>query len=492
MPINGVVEGSFANNRAGFDIWPSVCEIFRKEFGDDVYCGWMSAINLVSFTEHEIVMSVPTNFIRDWILREYFSGRYKKVEGRRICFKKGIKQILLDFFPDLMSFEFIIDRTRERIVTRTSHTPEQQPATGDDSDKISSFSANRNLYSIGVELSRNYTFANYVVGSSNKLAFEVARNFVDSNGCGNDDNMNPLFLYGGVGLGKTHLIQAMAWDLQLKDPNQQIVYLSAERFMYLFVQALQNQDINNFKNRFRNVDVLIVDDIQFITGKEKTQKEFFYTFDTLLAEGKKIVLACDKAPMNLESLDEKLKSRISGGLIVDIKEFDYQLRFDIIKKKSTDMGLSIGEDIIVFLADKITGNCREIEGCLRRLLVNQKIMGARLDRNGVENILVDNINQSEGVSVENIQGKVAEYFNVSMSDLKSKKRSKNLIVPRHAAMYLSKELTSGSLMDIAKKFGSGSHATVIHGINNIRKLMETNPEISTLVLKLTSLARKVN
>ncbi|GHU28774.1 chromosomal replication initiator protein DnaA [Bacilli bacterium] len=463
--------------------WSSICDAFQKEFGDDVYNGWISTVSLVSLSEYEVVMSAPTNFVRDWVLREYFNGRYKKVDGEQICLKRGIKQILLDHFPKLVSFDIIVDKNREYSAPRTKNIAME--SREETVSNTTSFSEYGGLYSIGTELNKAYTFSNYVVGSSNKLAFEVAKSFASGNRF--EMGMNPLFIYGGVGLGKTHLCQAIAWDMKEKNPGKQIIYLSAERFMYLFVQALQNQDMNNFKNRFRNVDVLIVDDIQFITGKDKTQKEFFYTFDTLVNDRKQVVMACDRAPANLESLDEKLKSRMNGGLIVDIKEFDYQLRLDLIRKKSDDLGLVLREDLMEFLAEKINRNCREIEGCLRRLFINQSIMGNRLEKEDIEIILVDNINQSnEAVSIENIQGKVAEYFDISVPDLKSKKRLKNLVLPRHIAMYLSKELTSKSFLDIARKFNGKNHATVIHGINSVKKLMESSSEVSGSISKLIS------
>ncbi|MDR1494506.1 MAG: chromosomal replication initiator protein DnaA [Rickettsiales bacterium] len=487
MFIGGTASGNFSSNEATSDNWSGVRRAFRREFGDDVYNGWISAVDLVSMGDYEIIMSVPTNFIRDWILREYFAGKYGKIDGKRVCTRKGIKQILLEYFPKLTFFEIVVDRTRGGDTSGTE--PGTELGDEKDSGELSSFSEHKNLYGIGIDLNKNYNFENYIVGSSNRLAFEVAKSFVNRDSP-EIENLNPLFLYGGVGLGKTHLIQAIAWDMQRKEPKQQIVYLSAERFMYLFVQALHNQDINNFKNRFRNVDMLIVDDIQFITGKDKTQKEFFYTFDTLVAEGKRIVLACDRAPANLENLDEKLKSRMNGGLTVDIKEFDYQLRLDIVRKKSADLGLDIGEDIMEFLAEKISRNCREIEGCLRRLYANQRIMGARMDKGSVEDILVDSMNQSRAaITIENIQERVAECFNISLTDLKSKKRTKNLIIPRHVAMYISKKLTPGSFKDIAKKFGGKSHGTAIHGINNVKRLIETSPEISALVSKLLNSIR---
>ncbi|MDR1499221.1 MAG: chromosomal replication initiator protein DnaA, partial [Rickettsiales bacterium] len=408
--------------------WSCIVADFQREFGNNIYNAWLCSLNLVSLGEFEIVMSVPTNFIRDWINREYFDGVFKKVNGERTCIRSGIKQVLLKYYPKLVSFGIIVDKSRqEKIISDVASEPV-------------SISANNNLYNIGIELNKNYTFENFVVGQSNKIAYQVCNAVAD--GDSTKIETNPLFLYGSVGLGKTHLCQAVAWKLREKNKSKQIVYLSAEKFMFLFVQALQGQSINDFKNRFRNVDTLIIDDIQFIIGKDKTQREFFYTFETLTNENKQIILACDRSPTHLEGLDEKLKSRLNGGLIVDIREPDYQLKLGIVRKKSVDLGLVLTNELMEFIAEKIACDGREIDGCLKRLQINQNIMQVNITKEDVEDILSDNICQNQKViTIDLIQKKVVEYFDISLNDLKSEKRLKNLVTPRHIAMYLSKKLT---------------------------------------------------
>lgn len=449
--------------------WNKVCAVFQKEFGDNEYKVWLSNINLVSQNDFEIVMSVPNNFIRDWVKREYFDGKFKKINGELHCLKRGIKQILLEFYPKLVSFEFIIDESAPQKVETVTKS------------NVVSISEHENLYNIGTELNKKLTFENFVVGTSNKLAFQVAKNFSENKIY--DSDINPLFIYGNVGLGKTHLCQAIAWNMKKNFPNKNIIYLSAEKFMFLFVKALQNQDINDFKNRFRNVDTLIVDDIQFITGKDKTQQEFFYTFDTLVNEKKNVVLACDRAPKNLENLDEKLKSRMNGGLIVDIKEPDYQLRLDLIGKKSMDFRLDLDISLQEFLANNLISSCREIEGCLKRLYVAKNVQNLALTREEIENILSENLGKKV-FTIDAIQEVTAKFFDISLADLKSDKRLKNLVLPRHIAMFLSKKLTNKSYPDIAKKFSNKNHATVIHAYKKILDATESNVEISRIVLDI--------
>ncbi|MDR2778514.1 MAG: chromosomal replication initiator protein DnaA [Rickettsiales bacterium] len=460
--VCGVMDAAVA--MGGFCDWKEVATTLRREFGDDVYNSWLAELELVSLTDYEIVLSVPTNFVRDWLLREYFEERTRNARGERQCLRRGIKQVLLDYFPRLVSFSVVVRREERKIPIIPS--------------KTTSISPHGNVYSLGTELNRNYTFDSYVVGTANKLAFEAARNFVEGDKLG-----NPLFIYGGVGLGKSHLCQAIAWAMGGGGGEKGIVYLSAEKFMYLFVQALRTQEIGSFKERLRNVDVLLVDDIQFITGKDKTQREFFYTFDTLVADGKKIVLVCDKAPANLESLDEKLRSRMNGGLLVAIEEFDYSLRLALVKKKSEELKLNLRDDLLEFLAKKLNRSCREIEGCLRRLFLKQSVLNTKFEKIAdLENVLADSLDcmADEMPEIETIQRKVAEHFGLSPVDLRSKKKHRDLVIPRHLAMYLSRELTSLSLLEIAEKFGRKNHSTVIHGINHAKRLVETEQEMSTI------------
>lgn len=473
MLINADINKSSSDSEVFNNKWSDVCNAFQNEFGNSIYKAWISQLSLVSLNESEIIMSVPTGFIRDWISRDYLSGTYKIVDGQKFFLKKGIKQILLDYFPKLVSFNIIVDRSNSKNNSSTK-------------ENIVSISEHGNLYNIGTELNIRYNFDNFVVGQSNKLAFEIAKDF--SNLEESVGNINPLFIYGGVGLGKTHLCQSIAWNLKTKYSKKNIIYLSAEKFMFLFVQAIQNQSINEFKNKFRNIDVLIVDDIQFITGKDKTQKEFFYTFDTLVNEGKKIVLACDRAPANLENLDEKLKSRMNGGLIVDIKTPDYQFRLDLIRKKSKDFNLDMPEELFEFLAKNLQTSCREIEGCLRRLSINHDIMNANLDKEYIISILSDNISQKI-VTIESIQEKVANFFDITLTGLKSDKKIKNLVLPRHIAMYMSKKLTNKSFSEIAKKFNGKNHATIIHGVKRITKLIEEDSQTCNIISNIENLLK---
>lgn len=466
--------------------WLDVQASLKGNFGEDVYCAWLSKINLFSATEHEIILSVPTDFIKDWIKREYFNGIQKTVNGQKTWIRKGIKEVILDLYPKVNSIDIIVDRTREVITPDVTEKDVIGKYSEEKEDNIKSFSENGNLYNVGIDLNNKYTFENFVVGASNKLAYSVAKSIANSVNI--DVDTNPLFLYGGVGLGKTHLCQAIAWQMKDNFPNKNIVYLTAERFMYLFVQSLQSQNVSSFKDRFRNIDVLIIDDIHFIAGKDSTQKEFFQTFNTLIGENKQIILACDKSPLNLEKVDEQLKSRMSGGIVVDVLEPDYQLRFDIVKFKSKQMGLELDDKTSKFIAEKIVSSGREIEGCLKRLLMHQKFMNVKITQKVIEEVLADNITQSQKViTIDDILEKVSSFYKVSLSELKSDKRLKELVIPRHIAMYLCKKLTSKSFPDIAKKFGGKNHATVIHAIKKVDEMIENDQEISDNISKIKNL-----
>lgn len=451
--------------RYTFD-WNCVKNNFKEEFGETLYNAWLSSINIVSLNDFEIVLSVPTTFIKEWITRDFLNGKYKVINGNRVCIKKGIKEILKEYCPTLTSFNIIVDK---KLV-------EELPIE----NNVKSISEEDNIYNIGTVLNKNYTFDNFIVGSSNKLAFKVANNIAKNEEI--DNYTNPFFIYGNAGLGKTHLCQAIAWEKQKQ--NKKVIYLTAEKFMFLFVQSLQNQDINVFKNRLRNIDILIIDDIQFILGKDKTQKEFFYTFETLINDNKQIVLACDRSPSHLEELDEKLKSRINGGLIVDIKEPDYELRCNIIKNKSKILNLNLTADLIDYIANNVNSSGREIEGFLKRLKVNQDIMDIKITKNEIDNLLGDFISKKT-ININIIQDKVANYFNISLNDLKSEKRNKELVLPRHVAMYLSKKLTNKSFPDIARSFNGKNHATIIHAVNKIEKTINNDTSLLEIIDNIT-------
>jgi chromosomal replication initiator protein len=297
-----------------------------------------------------------------------------------------------------------------------------------------------------------------------------------------DSELNPLFLYGAVGIGKTHLCQAMAWKIRENFPNKNTIYISAEKFMYLFVQSCRNQDINNFKKRFRNVDCLIIDDIQFIIGKETTQKEFFYTFETLTNENKQVVLACDRSPANLLGLDEKLKSRLNGGLIINIQNNSRELTRDIIKRKCEYLNLAIDADLVEYIADNVISDTRQLEGLLKRLQMNENIMGVKITREIVEEMLISNENMIKNkATLDGILDEVCKYFSVSSGDLRSSKRIGELVVPRHIAMYLCKELTNKSYPHIAEFFGKKNHATILYACNKIKEAIKADRGIHRCV-----------
>jgi len=316
-------------------------------------------------------------------------------------------------------------------------------------------------------LDPRFTFDTFVVGKPNAFAHAAARRVVEAEGM----PFNPLYIYGGVGLGKTHLMHAMAWALREKQ-NRKVVYLSAEKFMYQFVRALRRQDSMNFKEQFRSVDVLMIDDIQFIAGKETTQEEFFHTFNALVDQGKLIVISGDRAPSDLEGLDERLRSRLAWGLVADIKPSTFDLRLDVVKAKAALMNIELPLDVAHFLAGKITSNIRELEGALNRLAVHRDMTGQNLTVDITQDVLADVLRSFERrITIDEIQRKVADHYNLRLTDMHSPRRSRNVARPRQVAMYLCKKLTTRSLPEIGRKFGGRDHTTVMHAVKKVEELM---------------------
>ena len=409
-------------------------------------------------------MSVETSFIKEWITKEFLNGKKRKIDGKYVFIEKGIKQILLEKF-NIKDIEIIVDDTIK------------QNTENNNNNNVVSISQHDNVYTIGTELNKLYTFDNYVVGDSNKLAYSVAKSIINNEDLGFD--VNPFFLYSEVGLGKTHLMQAMAWEFQEKYKDKNVVYLTAEKFMFLFVQSLQNKDINAFKDKFRNIDILLIDDIQFIAGKDGTQKEFFYTFNTLLSDNKKIILACNKAPDNMENIDIQLKSRMSSGIVVDILKPDYSMRLELAKKKAEVLGLQCKEEVFEYIAENITTTNRDIEGVIKKLLVHQKFINNEIITLDVaKKILKDTLNANKKViTIDKIQQKVAEFFKITKTELLSDKRDRKYSLPRQVAFYLAKKITKKSYPEIGREFANKNHATVIFACNKIEKELQDNTEI---------------
>ena len=316
-------------------------------------------------------------------------------------------------------------------------------------------------------LDARFTFSNFVVGRPNELAHAAARRVADSK----DVHFNPLFLYGGVGLGKTHLMHAIAWHIRRRFPERRVLYMSAEKFMYQFIRALRFKTMMDFKELFRSVDVLMVDDIQFIAGKDSTQEEFFHTFNALVDQNRQIVVSADKSPSDLEGMEERVKSRLGWGLVADLHPTDYELRLGILQSKAEQLSADVAPKVLEFLAHKITSNIRELEGALNRLVAHATLVGRPITLETTQDVLHDLLRANDRrVTIEEIQKRVAEHFNIRLADMHSARRARAVARPRQVAMYLSKQLTSRSLPEIGRKFGGRDHTTVMHAVRRVEEL----------------------
>ncbi|MCA0451241.1 MAG: chromosomal replication initiator protein DnaA, partial [Proteobacteria bacterium] len=316
-------------------------------------------------------------------------------------------------------------------------------------------------------LDPRFTFQSFVTGKSNEFAAAAAKRVAEEAKV----PFNPLFLYGGVGLGKTHLMHAIAWHIRKKHPSRRVVYLSAEKFMYQFIRAMRFKDTMSFKEQFRSVDVLLVDDVQFISGKDATQEEFFHTFNALVDQNKQIVLSADKSPADLEGLEDRVRSRLGWGLVADIHPTTYELRLGILETKAEKLGTIVPPKVLEFLAHKIVANVRELEGSLNRIVAHATLIGRPISLEGAQEVLHDILRASDRrVTIEEIQKKVAEHFAIRLADMHSPRRARAVARPRQVAMYLAKQLTSRSLPEIGRKFGGRDHTTVMHAVRKIEEL----------------------
>ena len=331
---------------------------------------------------------------------------------------------------------------------------------------------------MGATLDPRYTFENFVVGKPNELAHAAARRVAESEqvvpGC------NPLFLYGGVGLGKTHLMHAIAWHIRRNNPKRRVLYLSAEKFMYQFIKALRFKEALAFKEYFRSVDVLMIDDVQFISGKDSTQEEFFHTFNALVDQNKQLIISGDRSPSDLEGIEERVRSRLGWGLVADIHATTYELRLGILQSKIDQMkGVDIPQKVVEFLAHKITSNVRELEGALNRVVAHATLVGRPITLETTQEVLRDLLRANDRrISVEDIQKQVANHYNIKVSDMHSARRSRAVARPRQVAMYLSKKFTPKSLPEIGRKFGGKDHTTVMHAVKRIDELMAADHEFA--------------
>lgn len=432
--------------------WQVVCEHLIAEYGEATYKSWIQPLSAVQPNAKTVEIVAPTRFMRDWIDANYL---------------EKIRHIFRSINPTL---EFINIRFQEMVASTPGLAPSKKglatPVSEEEEENLDSFQ--------GAALDQRFTFDNFVVGKPNELAYAAALRVAESETV----QYNPLFLYGGVGLGKTHLMHAIAWRIKECHPQRKVIYLSAEKFMYQFIRALRYKDTVAFKEQFRSVDVLMIDDVQFISGKETTQEEFFHTFNALVDQNHQIIVSADKSPSDLEGMEERLKSRLGWGLVADIHPTTYELRLGILQAKADAMKVTVPRAVTEFLAFKITSNIRELEGALNRIIAHVTLVGREITIETVQEVLRDVIKANDRrVSIEEIQKRICEYYHIKLTDLQSSKRSQNIARPRQVAMYLSKQMTAKSLPEIGRKFGGRDHTTVIHAIRKIDELRQEDKEL---------------
>ena len=444
------------------DSWRKIRLKLKSKLGKNIFKNWIEALDLVKIEKKSAFFNVPNSFIANWIDRNYTDIIIETFKNEEIF----IDEISFDY-KNYNSLSFSGEENTYKI--RDNNL----------SNLKNSFD-NKNIELPSSPLDKRFTFERFVVGKPNELAHAAAKRVSETGPV----TFNPLFLYGGVGLGKTHLMHAIAWQIKKTNPSSRMLYLSAEQFMYRFVQALRFKDMYGFKEIFRSVDILMVDDVQFIAGKESTQDEFFHTFNALVEQGKQIVISGDRAPGEIDGLEERIKSRLAWGLVVDLHPTDYELRLGILQSKveiqsKLHPGININNGTLEFLAHRISSNVRVLEGSLTRLFAYASLVGRPIDIDMAQECLADILRISERkVTIEEIIRKVADHYNLRMSDMISARRSRTISRPRQLAMFLSKNLTSKSLPEIGRRFGGRDHTTVIHAVKKIEELKNKDLQIA--------------
>ena len=437
--------------------WNIVKTDMKNNLGADIYESWLRKINFVEVINNYVILSVSTRFIRDWITSRYLDQILQIIK----VYKKDVSRI------ELTINEKNNDENNQNLKTSTN--------SNNNSENVSFI---KDSYLQFNRLDPNKKFDNFILGSSNRLAYEASKKVSD-----NIAHYNPLYIYGGVGMGKTHLLNSIG--LNLTDKNK-VMFISAERFMYQFVKAIKANDMVKFKEYFRNTDILLIDDIQFMNGKEAMQEEFFHTFNALLDKGSQIIVSADRAPNKLSRIQERIKSRFSGGLVVDIQKPDYELRYKIVKTKTEELNIfysnqiNISDEIQKFISTEITTSVRELVGAINRVVSFSRIYNKVPNISEVKVVLKDLLNLSENkVTIDLIQSTVCKFFKISKNEMLSSRRSRYLVRPRQTAIYLTKILTSKSLPEIGREFSNRDHTTIIHSVKTIEKLKKEDSELSS-------------
>ena len=438
--------------------WDEIQNSFKKTFGNEIYTSWLQKISLVKEYNDYLILGVPTRFFRDWIVSRYLDKILEQVK----------------------SFKLSLNRIEFKIIDESKNN--QEFIKIDDLNKVTEIKDSILNYN---RLNSNLNFDNFIQGESNEIALSYSKK-----ACEHLSRYNPLYICGGVGLGKTHLLNAIGLELQSEN---NVMFISAERFMYHFIKSIKKNDMVNFKDFFRKSSVFIIDDIQFIRGKESLQEEFFHTFNSLIEKGSQIIISADRPPMKLDRIQDRIKSRLAGGLVVDIDVPDLDLKVKIIKKKILEIqnqfkeNINLTDDVINFIANESKTNIRELIGILNRVIAFSRVHNKVLSISDCKNILKDVFSQNKIITVDKIQNVVSNYFNILLSEMLSQRRSRPLARPRQIAMYLAKKMTTRSLPEIGRRFANRDHTTVIHAVKTITRLSEQDDEMKKNINQIKSL-----
>ncbi len=438
--------------------WEEIQNAFKKSFGNEIYNSWLQKISLIKEYNDYLILGVPTRFFRDWIVSRYLDKILEQVK----------------------SFKLSLNRIEFNIIEENKKN--QEYIKIDELNKVTEIKDSILNYN---RLNPNLNFDSFIKGKSNDIALSYSKKV-----CEHVARYNPLYICGGVGLGKTHLLNAIGLELQ---PDNNVMFISAERFMYHFIKSIKKNDMVNFKDFFRKSSIFIIDDIQFVSGKESLQEEFFHTFNSLMEKGSQIIISADRSPMKLDRVQERIKSRLSGGLVVDIETPDLELKTKIIKKKIEEIqnqfkeNINLTDEVISFIANESKTNIRELIGVLNRVIAFSRVHNKTLSIAECKNILKDVFNQIRVVTVDKIQNVVSNYYNISLSEMLSQRRSRPLARPRQVAMYLAKKMTTRSLPEIGRRFANRDHTTVIHAVKTITRLSEQDDEMKKNINQIKSL-----
>ncbi len=474
----GIVAGDgpdAPDNGISQESWLSVRRQLREKVGENAFNSWLTHLEPICRRDGTLRLAAPSRFMRDWVRGNYLDileplvlAVDPEITGVEIIIQPPARPAAKPGDPRIGALPAAAAKSKTDSKAETPEAPAAKPAEAA-AEKVTQLYS---IDSLSAPLDDRYTFDNFVVGKPNELAYAAARRVAEAD----DVPFNPLFLYGGVGLGKTHLMTAIAKAILKQYPYRKLIYMSAEKFMYQFVRALRTRDTMAFKEQFRSIDVLMIDDVQFIAGREATQEEFFHTFNALVDQNRQVVISADKSPHDLEGMEERLRSRLGYGLVADIHPTTYELRLGILTAKREKLKVDVPMKVLEFLAHRITSNVRELEGALKRIEAHASLVGRQISLESIQELLQDVLRaNSRRVSIDDIQKKVAEHFKIRLSEMSSPRRARAVARPRQIAMYLCKQLTQCSLPEIGRKFGGRDHTTVMHAVRKVEELRAEDP-----------------